>query len=399
MRTSKLGTAFNQLDHVISEHAALWQEKPFVSKQLAWFKYQPALKHDLLSLDDQTAHALHRDPVARIDWFRQRMPELCDALYNYSPEPIQAHTDLSIGPFDQVGIPGRKWLQVLAFAKSLNKINTPIIDWCSGKGHLSRVVQRSMKQPVHCLEWDQKLVDLGSKLAKRDRLEIYYHHQNVLAPLPDFCAHPEHTFMALHACGDLHIEMLKHVAYYRSKALILSPCCYQKTKDQQYRPLSMVGKKSQIQLDRSALQLAVQETVTASQGEQRKREKTQRWRLGFDALQRDVRKTDQYLSIPSIKNHLLTGSFASFCQWAAKERQLTLPDDIDYDLYLRRGEDRYGEVFRLELLRRLFNRPLELWLALDRALYLEEQNYMVTLSTFCDRTLSPRNLLIQATRI
>ncbi len=52
----------------------------------------------------------------------------------------------------------------------------------------------------------------------------------------------------------------------------------------------------------------------------------------------------------------------------------------------------------LELLRALFRRPLETWLLLDRALYLEEQGYRVTLGTFCEPTLTPRNALLLAHR-
>jgi len=57
-----------------------------------------------------------------------------------------------------------------------------------------------------------------------------------------------------------------------------------------------------------------------------------------------------------------------------------------------------AEVRNLELLRNLFRRPLELWLLLDRALYLQEQGYHVKLGTFCDYQLSPRNLLLLAER-
>ena len=52
----------------------------------------------------------------------------------------------------------------------------------------------------------------------------------------------------------------------------------------------------------------------------------------------------------------------------------------------------------LERLRNLFRRPLELWLVLDRALFLEEQGYSVRLGTFCDYPLTPRNLLLLAER-
>ena len=398
MSKINLTAAFLRLDQALYQYRDLWREKPFEAKALNWFASFPQIKNELLNLDDHSARELHQHPEERRLWFARLLPELCDALYAFTPEPAQARTNLSVGAFDQVGIGGRKWQQVLSFAESLHHINTPIIDWCSGKGHLSRVVQRSLGLPVHCLEWDETLVASGKALAEQGKLDIHYHHHNVMEPLPSFCKKPENTHIALHACGDLHIQMLQQVASNRANALILSPCCYHKTKHKIYDPLSRAAKHSMLQLERSALQLAVQETVTAGKGEQKRREKAQQWRLGFDALQRDIRKVDEYLSIPSMKSHLLKEDFQSFCLWAAKERQLTLPDNLDYAHYYQRGIERYQEVFRLELMRQLFNRPLELWLVLDRALYMEDQGYTVSVNTFCERRISPRNVIIQSTR-
>jgi hypothetical protein len=47
----------------------------------------------------------------------------------------------------------------------------------------------------------------------------------------------------------------------------------------------------------------------------------------------------------------------------------------------------------------LFRRPLELWLVLDRALYLQERGYEVKLGTFCAPTLTPRNVLLVAEKV
>ena len=63
------------------------------------------------------------------------------------------------------------------------------------------------------------------------------------------------------------------------------------------------------------------------------------------------------------------------------------------------GAARLPVVARMELVRHLFRRPLEIWLALDRALFLEEQGYQVELGTFCDKPMTPRNLLIRAVRV
>ncbi len=62
------------------------------------------------------------------------------------------------------------------------------------------------------------------------------------------------------------------------------------------------------------------------------------------------------------------------------------------------GWQRLAEVRNLELLRGLFRRPLELWLVLDRALFLAEKGYRVEVGSFCEPALTPRNLMVLAER-
>ncbi len=82
----------------------------------------------------------------------------------------------------------------------------------------------------------------------------------------------------------------------------------------------------------------------------------------------------------------------------AAQKQLTLPNGLEYSRYLADAEQRYLQVQRMELVRHLFRRPLELWLVFDRALYLQQKGYQVAVNEFCDYQLTPRNILIQATR-
>ena len=76
-----------------------------------------------------------------------------------------------------------------------------------------------------------------------------------------------------------------------------------------------------------------------------------------------------------------------------------MPDNLDWQHWSTRGEQRALQVQRHELLRHLFRRPLELWMVLDYAVFLEEQGYRVRLGRFCARELTPRNLLVDAVRV
>ena len=394
-----LNTTFQQLDAALTDHQNLWGPQPFTSDDLPWFHTHPHLKDALLSLTTDKALELHDNQQHRINWFRELEPELCAQLFAYQPSPIKTLTKITTSRFDSIGISSRKWQQITAFAGALPSINVPVVDWCAGKGHLSRIVQRSQQQPVHCLEWDEALVYAGTALAKKQQQDIHYHHQDVMQALPAPCDNAAAMHIGLHACGELHLQLVRHVVNSRAKSMALSPCCYHKISDPMYQPLSKAAQGSRLKLNRQALHLAVQDPVTARHGERLLREQERLWRLGFDLLQRDLRGIDEYLNVPSSNSKLLRQDFTRFCHWAAAARNLTLPDNIDYGDYLQRGTEKHQRIIRLDLLRRLFNRPIEIWLVLDKALYLQQHGYEVSIYRFCESIVSPRNLLIQAQRV
>jgi len=121
-------------------------------------------------------------------------------------------------------------------------------------------------------------------------------------------------------------------------------------------------------------------------------------RLAFDLLQRELRGIDDYLPVPSLPPAWLDKPFAAWCRELAGLKGLTAPGERDWTALEAAGWQRLAEVRNLELLRGLFRRPLELWLLLDRALYLQEQGYRVRLGSFCDYHLTPRNILLLAER-
>jgi hypothetical protein len=151
-------------------------------------------------------------------------------------------------------------------------------------------------------------------------------------------------------------------------------------------------------LTRNQVRLALQETVFQAQRLVHRRQRLNRWRLGFDALQRTLRGVDAYRPMPTVSQSLLDRDFSHFCHHMAGLIGLPIPPDLDLDPYEAIGALRQQEVLVFELPRLLFRRALEIWLVLDRALFLHEQGYDVTVGLFCPHALTPRNLLIQALR-
>nr|WP_256835278.1 methyltransferase [Pseudomonas oleovorans] len=389
---------FQALDSFLLQHQALWRPRPFHYLQLPWESELPELAAWLRSRSLEQAEASDNSPFALSA--PAPFPELAHRAQALSglgeipslDSPPRAHTF-------SVDVPGRKLDQIQAFANHLQFRQRPThwLDWCSGKGHLGRWLTQG-DQHLTCLEYDPALIESGSALSKRLGLAAAHLQQDVLA---DDCSErlrKEHTPVALHACGDLHVRLLQLASRKGCTQLAIAPCCYNRIAGMQYQPLSAAAQGSSLQLSRDDLGLPLSETVTAGARVRRQRNQSMAWRLAFDLLQRQLRGIDEYLSTPSLPSDWFGKSFASFCHDLAKLRDVPLPGEQDWPALEARGWQRLAEVRNLELLRNLFRRPLELWLLLDRALYLQEQGYHVKLGTFCNYQLSPRNLLLLAER-
>ena len=150
-------------------------------------------------------------------------------------------------------------------------------------------------------------------------------------------------------------------------------------------------------LDAATLRLAVTETVTAPRRIQHKLARDQAWKLGFVAL-RNALQGEAIRPFKPVPTAWQGGSFADYCRLLAGREGLALPDEVDWARWEAAGEQRRGEVRRLELVRHGFRRALEVWLVMDLALGLEEAGFEVEVGTFCDRALTPRNLMVLAER-
>ncbi len=389
---------FQALDSFLLQHQALWRPRPFHHLQLPWETELAELATWLRSRSLEQAEASDNSPFTLSapapypDLARQAQALSQLGEIPSLDSPPRAHA-LS------VDVPGRKLAQIQAFASHLQFRQRPAhwLDWCSGKGHLGRWLTQD-DQHLTCLEYDLALIESGSALSKRLGLGAAHLQQDVLADDCDERLTKEHTPVALHACGDLHVRLLQLASRNGCPQLAVAPCCYNRIAGMHYQPLSAAAQGSGLQLSRDDLGLPLSETVTAGARVRRQRNQSMAWRLAFDLLQRQLRGIDEYLPTPSLPSDWFSKPFAHFCHDLAGLREVPAPGEQDWPALEARGWQRLAEVRNLELLRNLFRRPLELWLLLDRALYLQEQGYRVKLGTFCDYQLSPRNLLLLAER-
>lgn len=396
LQDEHLGSHFGALDSFLFAHQALWRPKPFTHLRLPWESKYPKLAQWLRQRTLEQADAAHNHPE-RLDApfpFAQLAGEAV-ALSHVAELPV--YPLASVDARMSVDVPGRKWQQIEAFASHLDMRDsaTHWLDWCAGKGHLGRRLT-GHGQSLTCLEQDPALIKAGLALSARQGIEARHVLQDVMADDAWRCLQPHHTPIALHACGDLHIQLMELASQTGCRHIAIAPCCYNRTQQEHYQPLSSEGKASGLKLSRDELGLPLSETVTAGARVRRQRDTSMARRLGFDLLQRSLRGVDEYLPTPSLPASWLDESYADYCGHLARLKHVPTPGKQDWACLEAAGWKRLAEVRNLELLRNLFRRPLEVWLVLDRAMYVQEQDYSVSVGAFCDSQLTPRNLLILA---
>jgi hypothetical protein len=398
---STLQQAFIRCSALLQQYRDYWQLMPFSCQQLPW--HNPALQQRLLSIPEEQLAAIDQSPALQQHHFGDLFAGL-DSVANYrhvatAKTPPDSAVMLKPVPFWLVnGIAGRKVAQITAFASQLPQTSLPLLEWCAGKGHLGRLLSWQFERPVTSIEWQQPLCVAGRQLAAQFHIPQRFVHADVLTPQGSAELAAQQQVVALHACGQLHIQLLQQAVAVGCQQLHVVPCCYHLIDSDQYQPLSALGQQHDLALSQHDLKLAVQGQVTAGARIEKLRHTEVQWRLAYQALRAALTGDSSYRPLSSVAKHWFAGDFAHFACWAAAEHQLSLPAKLDWPYYLQQGTTHAALVRRIELVRHLFRRPLELWLVLDRALYLEQQGYQVQLSAFCDYQVTPRNLLLQAVR-
>lgn len=402
--------AFEAIATLLRQYEPIWRSQPFIEEHDAWHKTYPKLYQTLMDLSaDQLAALDHEDTLQQ--FLSPYLPGL-NVLEKWTISNNNAPI-LPMEKFADVGINGRKVTQICGFASWVshsfasqltplkNAAEKPqIIDWCSGKGHLAKQLHYCTQLPVTCLEYDDKLCLTGQSTTSKLNYPITFINHNVLSPLPN---EPElrkaFLYSALHACGDLHLAMLKAATEGDIQHIAWSPCCYHLTRKAQYAPLSTLGKKFDFGLTPQLLRLAVTQLVTGGNRVKRLRQQELLWRIGFDLLHRSITGDEAYRPMPSIPKKWLSGSFEDYCQFMAQKIELKLTSNPPKNDLLKAAALKLQRIERLEKAKLGFRRALEYYLVLDQVLSLQEKGYHLEMTTFCDAKVTPRNIALVAQKV
>ncbi|HET8817412.1 MAG TPA: methyltransferase [Pseudidiomarina sp.] len=326
---------------------------------------------------------------------RQQSQQLLAALPDIvtcQPEPKSSPAPFWL----TTGIGGRKLEQIQAFVGQIEPSHEPLLEWCSGKGHLGKLLSFQQKRPVTSLEWNAELCAAGRRVAQQHQLQQTFIHADALSAAGVAAIQACPQVMALHACGQLHMRLLESAAFAKAEAIYVVPCCYQLIADEHYQPLSEILRGSDFPLTRRELKFVVQEQVTGGQRIENLRYTEVLWRLAYQIWRERRTGCSDYQPLRSVAKQYLSGTFSAFANWAAVQHGLNYDVTQAEQPLLEAALERKQLVDAIERVQAPFKRFLERLLILDRACFLEEQGYHVDIIEFCDYSITPRNYLLRA---
>lgn len=295
----------------------------------------------------------------------------------------------------------RKRSQIDAFARvvvPLASRATRVVDVGSGHGHLTRAIAERIARPVVGLERDGALArrarslpsDGDAVFAVTDVLRDGLHLS------PGDCA------IGLHACGELGDAMVESASDVEGPvAVALVGCCLQKRRAASRRPL-VSGHAFGEALDLPRPMLGLSNLTARDDGVEATRADNLAGRQRRLALHRLLSARVGSLrlgaEIDGLNRRAAHGELASLVARAFEHAGLDVPLRPEIEEAAAWARAAHARSRRLSLPRSMLARVLEVFVALDRAVYLEERGFTASIGTVFAPDVSARNLAVLGSR-
>ncbi|MCP4499597.1 MAG: methyltransferase [Deltaproteobacteria bacterium] len=406
---------FSDATRFLAKTSFLWSPRPF-REEVSWPDAFEDVAHWCLNLDDYELEAAEKElslvsqkalPTALKEWRKEverlvSLPSLGQLVAQHRQKEFFR------------GVKARKQHQIQSFMAALhpklgNEHPQRILDWCAGKAHLSRSFAASkgaIDLPVDVLAFEiqPQLVKNATESAEKEALFFRGECQDVLqefsdeAQLADACR-GRHLF-ALHGCGALSCRALDAAVHFELKSVHVAGCCFHKF-HARYLPRTELGKRAGLVLEAGDLHLPATDETVADPAKKAHRRRAMLYRAAFDELLREVAGQKKYTSTPALPRRAFADGFPLFVKILNERCVQKLPNNLSsatLKYALDEGEKRMARARRLGVVRGVFRRLIEVWIALDRGVSLQESGFDVEVGTFCSSAITPRNVMIRGWR-
>ena len=380
---------------------------PLTHYPLEWVDELAAIKdkESCIRLEKKDiAGLVHSDGLKR---FYARLEELSQVEVPPPTAPIPE------GPFTFLYVIPKKEHEIRKLAPFINQAfqqtkSQKIVDIGGGIGLLAQSLANQYDLPVTSLDMDPVLQKTGrERHLKNSRLpKNKVDYQNVKVELENAAFRnlltSETMTIGLHTCGMLAVDHLKVSVKSHTKAMLNMGCCYHKLPDGgSGQNISKFAQElpNKLTLEQFALTLASRAHRKMDEGDFDFKYKVKQFRYALHFLLHDRYGHQAMVNLGNSHPSLYDEPFAVYAM-EQFTRMNMLPNESMDELNTYFADPKLQDlIWRMQaatLIRNSFGRLLELYLQLDRVIYLEEQGYNSRLIEFFNEEISPRNLGIYA---
>jgi hypothetical protein len=292
----------------------------------------------------------------------------------------------------------KKQHELLALAPIINKLSPKIlVDIGGGAGHLSSYLVHDQDRTSICVDANKEYQKIGVKKLEREDpktlKKITFKNLEITdASLKELEVHSS-CLLGLHTCGDLSVCLVKNFNTPQFKSFLNLGCCYHKLSTENLN-LSHSAKANGLRLSYQALTMASKsyKKLTVEDFQFRKRVKSYRYTIHL--FMQEVLGIE-FKTLGNAKKQAYEDSFRSYVRAFLPEAN-NISDEAIEEFY--KGKQQViSHIMDFGLIRSQMAKVVELYIILDRAIYLQEKNMSVEVCEVFDKKISPRNYAIIAT--
>lgn len=273
---------------------------------------------------------------------------------------------------------------------------TTLIDVGGGIGHLAMSVANLHPINVFCFDQDQALQKTGEEKISRWMPELHENFKFIHKCFDEKTSLESiHTngalLTGLHACGPLSSYLVKLSAHHQVSQFVNFGCCYHKL-DREYN-LSSLAQEAPLWFSKHALTIAAKSNVPETLEDLADKYRVKRYRYALHFLTTDLLKLP-FHKIGNTKNIHYENGFSFY----VKTFLPNAPQEEEIESYFKQDHTQkmIEKTIRAGLLRSILGRLIEIYIVLDRALYLKEQGAETEVFQAFAPEISPKNLLLYA---
>ena len=293
-------------------------------------------------------------------------------------------------------------IPVIEKVKSTHNIRE-VIDVGGGVGHLSRILAGYFDLHSTCIDYNKDHLNRGrqnlQKLRAPEQDKINFVHMDInKTPINEFnriqnLFNRESFIVGLHSCGPLSVKLIKSIIHHKARGLINFGCCYLKCDPISDINLSKHASEKPLTITSEGLTLATRAHTELSRVDFDNKFRVKHHRYALHLFLYHELGQNKFLSVGDCNLSIYHESFSKYARMKLKQHGFKHDFSDHYlDNFYKKNETLLKKMFLCNLVRWVFGRPLELYILLDRVLYLQEHGYQTTINQYFDGKISPRNI-------